>query len=86
MPKNTFVLPKQQYTTIESSKSLSLLSSSLQDFLYAFPSHIQAARAGNVIHAIMLYRRKLDRAQLKPVSYPLSLFLLFIPFSVCGCE
>uniref|UniRef100_A0A8C7PPV7 carnitine O-palmitoyltransferase n=1 Tax=Oncorhynchus mykiss TaxID=8022 RepID=A0A8C7PPV7_ONCMY len=33
------------------------------DFLYAFPSHIQAARAGNVIHAIMLYRRKLDRAQ-----------------------
>lgn len=39
-----------------------------QDFLYVFPTHIQAARAGNAIHAIMLYRRKLDRAQIKPVS------------------
>lgn len=38
-----------------------------QDFLNAFPTHLQAARAGNVIHAIMLYRRKLDRAQIKPV-------------------
>lgn len=40
----------------------------LQDFLYVFPTSIQAARAGNAIHAIMLYRRKLDRAQIKPVS------------------
>lgn len=39
-----------------------------QDFLYVFPTSIQAARAGNAIHAIMLYRRKLDRAQIKPVS------------------
>uniref|UniRef100_A0A672SLH8 carnitine O-palmitoyltransferase n=1 Tax=Sinocyclocheilus grahami TaxID=75366 RepID=A0A672SLH8_SINGR len=38
----------------------------VMDFLYAFPTHLQAARAGNVIHAIMLYRRKLDRAQIKP--------------------
>ncbi|KAM6961179.1 carnitine O-palmitoyltransferase 1, liver isoform [Aplochiton taeniatus] len=37
------------------------------DFLYVFPTSIQAARAGNAIHAIMLYRRKLDRAQLKPL-------------------
>ncbi|XP_068170162.1 carnitine O-palmitoyltransferase 1, liver isoform isoform X2 [Antennarius striatus] len=37
------------------------------DFLYVFPSSIQAARAGNAIHAIMLYRRKLDRAQVKPL-------------------
>uniref|UniRef100_A0A674NG15 carnitine O-palmitoyltransferase n=1 Tax=Takifugu rubripes TaxID=31033 RepID=A0A674NG15_TAKRU len=37
------------------------------DFLYVFPTSIQAARAGNAIHAIMLYRRKLDRAQIKPV-------------------
>ncbi|KAI2662447.1 Carnitine O-palmitoyltransferase 1, liver isoform [Labeo rohita] len=37
------------------------------DFLNAFPTHLQAARAGNVIHAIMLYRRKLDRAQIKPL-------------------
>lgn len=39
-----------------------------QDFLYVNPSSIQAARAGNAIHAIMLYRRRLDRAQVKPVS------------------
>ncbi|XP_041651055.1 carnitine O-palmitoyltransferase 1, liver isoform isoform X2 [Cheilinus undulatus] len=37
------------------------------DFLYVFPTPIQAARAGNAIHAIMLYRRKLDRAQIKPL-------------------
>ncbi|XP_072290488.1 carnitine O-palmitoyltransferase 1, liver isoform isoform X1 [Eucyclogobius newberryi] len=37
------------------------------DFLYVFPTSIQAARAGNAIHAIMLYRRKLDRAQVKPI-------------------
>eukprot|EP00064_Thunnus_orientalis_P007399 superscaffoldBa00000819_g7419 len=37
------------------------------DFLYVNPTSIQAARAGNAIHAIMLYRRKLDRAQVKPL-------------------
>ncbi|XP_008291899.1 carnitine O-palmitoyltransferase 1, liver isoform isoform X2 [Stegastes partitus] len=37
------------------------------DFLYVFPTSIQAARAGNAIHAIMVYRRKLDRAQIKPL-------------------
>ncbi|KAG9333491.1 hypothetical protein JZ751_011499 [Albula glossodonta] len=37
------------------------------DFLYVFPTSLQAARAGNAIHAIMLYRRKLDRAQIKPI-------------------
>ncbi|TSK20002.1 Carnitine O-palmitoyltransferase 1, liver isoform [Bagarius yarrelli] len=37
------------------------------DFLYFLPTHLQAARAGNTIHAIMLYRRKLDRAQIKPL-------------------
>ncbi|XP_062318683.1 carnitine O-palmitoyltransferase 1, liver isoform isoform X1 [Osmerus eperlanus] len=37
------------------------------DFLYVFPTNLQAARAGNAIHAIMLYRRKLDRAQIQPI-------------------
>ncbi|XP_061577443.1 carnitine O-palmitoyltransferase 1, liver isoform isoform X1 [Cololabis saira] len=37
------------------------------DFLYVFPTSVQAARAGNAIHAIMSYRRKLDRAQIKPI-------------------
>nr|AFO11022.1 liver carnitine palmitoyltransferase 1 [Tachysurus fulvidraco] len=37
------------------------------DFLHVLPTHLQAARAGNTIHSIMLYRRKLDRAQIKPL-------------------
>ncbi|XP_064143699.1 carnitine O-palmitoyltransferase 1, liver isoform [Loxodonta africana] len=37
------------------------------DLLYILPTHIQAARAGNAIHAILLYRRKLDREELKPL-------------------
>lgn len=37
------------------------------DFLYVFPTSLQAARAGNAVHSIMLYRRKLDRAQIKPL-------------------
>uniref|UniRef100_A0A672UNF3 Carnitine O-palmitoyltransferase 1, muscle isoform n=1 Tax=Strigops habroptila TaxID=2489341 RepID=A0A672UNF3_STRHB len=37
------------------------------DFLYVTPSPIQAARAGNVVHAILLYRRKLDRGELRPL-------------------
>ncbi|XP_074854032.1 carnitine O-palmitoyltransferase 1, liver isoform isoform X2 [Carettochelys insculpta] len=37
------------------------------DFLYVIPSSLQAARAGNVIHAVLLYRRKLDRQEIKPL-------------------
>ncbi|NP_001123277.1 carnitine O-palmitoyltransferase 1, liver isoform [Sus scrofa] len=37
------------------------------DLLYITPTHIQAARAGNGIHAILLYRRKLDREEIKPI-------------------
>lgn len=45
----------------------SLLSPPSQEMLYITPTHIQAARAGNTIHAMLLYRRKLDREELKPV-------------------
>lgn len=38
-----------------------------QDLLYILPTQIQAARAGNAIHAILLYRRRLDREEIKPV-------------------
>ncbi|KAL7831026.1 hypothetical protein SRHO_G00305280 [Serrasalmus rhombeus] len=38
----------------------------VMDFRHTFPLQCQAARAGNTIHSIMLYRRKLDRAQIKP--------------------
>uniref|UniRef100_A0A670XRI6 carnitine O-palmitoyltransferase n=1 Tax=Pseudonaja textilis TaxID=8673 RepID=A0A670XRI6_PSETE len=37
------------------------------DFLYFTPTAVQAARAGNAIHAILLYRRKLDRQQIQPI-------------------
>ncbi|XP_076853895.1 carnitine palmitoyltransferase 1Aa (liver) isoform X2 [Brachyhypopomus gauderio] len=49
------------------------------DFLYVFPTQLQAARAGNAIHAIMLYRRKLDRAQIKP-------FLLQKTIPMCSSQ
>ncbi|CAM4513847.1 carnitine O-palmitoyltransferase 1, muscle isoform isoform X4 [Lepidochelys kempii] len=38
------------------------------DFLYVTPSPLQAARAGNTVHAILLYRRKLDREEIPPVK------------------
>ncbi|XP_033909529.1 carnitine O-palmitoyltransferase 1, liver isoform-like isoform X1 [Acipenser ruthenus] len=37
------------------------------DYLYVYPTKIQSARAGNTIHAILLYRKKLDREQIKPI-------------------
>ncbi|NXL87372.1 CPT1A palmitoyltransferase, partial [Alectura lathami] len=37
------------------------------DFLYLTPTSIQAARAGNIVHAALLYRRKLDRQELQPI-------------------
>ncbi|GAB0190119.1 carnitine O-palmitoyltransferase 1, liver [Grus japonensis] len=37
------------------------------DFLNLSPTTLQAARAGNVIHAILLYRKKLDRQEIKPI-------------------
>ncbi|XP_029378673.1 carnitine O-palmitoyltransferase 1, liver isoform isoform X1 [Echeneis naucrates] len=52
----------------------------VMDFLYVFPTSLQAARAGNVIHAIMLYRRKLDRAQIKP------LYLLANKVPLCSAQ
>uniref|UniRef100_A0A3Q2QS61 carnitine O-palmitoyltransferase n=2 Tax=Cyprinodontoidei TaxID=8087 RepID=A0A3Q2QS61_FUNHE len=37
------------------------------DFLYVTPTSVQAARAGNTITALMLYRRKVNREELTPV-------------------
>ncbi|XP_068787226.1 carnitine O-palmitoyltransferase 1, muscle isoform isoform X2 [Struthio camelus] len=37
------------------------------DLLYLTPSRVQAARAGNAVHSMLLYRRKLDRGELPPV-------------------
>uniref|UniRef100_A0A6Q2XVB3 carnitine O-palmitoyltransferase n=1 Tax=Esox lucius TaxID=8010 RepID=A0A6Q2XVB3_ESOLU len=41
------------------------------DFLYVTPTPVQAARAGNTITALLLYRRKVNSEQLKPVIVPL---------------
>uniref|UniRef100_A0A8C1WGH2 Carnitine O-palmitoyltransferase 1, muscle isoform n=1 Tax=Cyprinus carpio TaxID=7962 RepID=A0A8C1WGH2_CYPCA len=37
------------------------------DLLYVIPTHRQAARAGNVVHAMLQYRRKLERGELTPL-------------------
>ncbi|XP_038663263.1 carnitine O-palmitoyltransferase 1, liver isoform isoform X2 [Scyliorhinus canicula] len=37
------------------------------DYLYIIPTWKQAARAGNTIHAMLLYRRKLDREEIGPL-------------------
>uniref|UniRef100_A0A673AX53 carnitine O-palmitoyltransferase n=1 Tax=Sphaeramia orbicularis TaxID=375764 RepID=A0A673AX53_9TELE len=49
------------------------------DFLYVTPTPIQAARAGNTIHAMLLYRRKLNKEEIKPVS-------TVIPLCAAQCE
>lgn len=39
----------------------------LQDFLYVTPTPIQAARAGNTIYALLLYRNRLNKGVIRPV-------------------
>lgn len=38
-----------------------------QDFLYVTPTPVQAARAGNAVHALLLYRLRLNRQEILPV-------------------
>lgn len=40
------------------------------DFLYVTPTSVQAARAGNTITSLLLYRRKVNREELKPSRVP----------------
>uniref|UniRef100_A0A8C6X086 carnitine O-palmitoyltransferase n=1 Tax=Neogobius melanostomus TaxID=47308 RepID=A0A8C6X086_9GOBI len=40
------------------------------DFLFVTPTSVQAARAGNTITALLLYRRKVNREELKPSRVP----------------
>uniref|UniRef100_A0A8C1BA99 Carnitine O-palmitoyltransferase 1, muscle isoform n=1 Tax=Cyprinus carpio carpio TaxID=630221 RepID=A0A8C1BA99_CYPCA len=37
------------------------------DLLYVIPTHRQASRAANVVHAMLQYRRKLERGELTPL-------------------
>ncbi|KAJ7313745.1 hypothetical protein JRQ81_005404 [Phrynocephalus forsythii] len=39
----------------------------IMDYLYVTPTPIQAARAGNLVYAMMLYRRKLTQEEIKPM-------------------
>ncbi|XP_039220865.1 carnitine O-palmitoyltransferase 1, brain isoform isoform X4 [Crotalus tigris] len=50
------------------------------DFLYVTPTPIQAARAGNLVYAMLQYRRKLIREEIKPSMLPNS----FIP--LCSAQ
>ncbi|NXD09808.1 CPT1A palmitoyltransferase, partial [Nothocercus nigrocapillus] len=50
------------------------------DFLYLVPTTLQAARAGNAIHAILLYRKKLDRQEIQPI------FLLGSTVPLCSAQ
>uniref|UniRef100_A0A8C7PD79 carnitine O-palmitoyltransferase n=1 Tax=Oncorhynchus mykiss TaxID=8022 RepID=A0A8C7PD79_ONCMY len=52
------------------------------DFLYVTPTPIQAARAGNTLHAFLMYRRKLNREELKPSRVPGTV----IPLCAAQCE
>ncbi|XP_047214947.1 carnitine O-palmitoyltransferase 1, liver isoform-like isoform X2 [Girardinichthys multiradiatus] len=52
------------------------------DFLYVTPTSVQAARAGNTITALMLYRRKINREELTPSRVPGTV----IPLCAAQCE
>ncbi|XP_077371923.1 carnitine O-palmitoyltransferase 1, muscle isoform isoform X2 [Festucalex cinctus] len=39
----------------------------IMDLLYVTPTHRQAARAGNIVHALLQYRRKLERGEHAPL-------------------
>ncbi|XP_075561613.1 LOW QUALITY PROTEIN: carnitine O-palmitoyltransferase 1, muscle isoform [Pelecanus crispus] len=58
----------EQYVYLSSRSPLMVNSNYYaMDFLYVTPSRVQAARAGNVVHAMLLYRRKLDRGEIPPM-------------------
>ncbi|XP_051572490.1 carnitine O-palmitoyltransferase 1, liver isoform isoform X5 [Myxocyprinus asiaticus] len=52
------------------------------DFLYVTPTTNQAARAGNTITALFLYRRKVNREELKPSRIPGTV----VPLCAAQCE
>ncbi|XP_060748010.1 carnitine O-palmitoyltransferase 1, liver isoform [Tachysurus vachellii] len=52
------------------------------DFLYVTPTTKQAARAGNTITALLLYRRKINREELKPSRVPGTV----VPLCAAQCE
>ncbi|OWK16356.1 hypothetical protein Celaphus_00004745 [Cervus elaphus hippelaphus] len=58
----------EEFVYLRSRNSLMVNSNYyMMDFLYVTPTPVQAARAGNAVHALLLYRHRLDRQELLPV-------------------
>lgn len=41
----------------------------VQDAVLPLPTHLQAARAANVVHSVLQFRRSIEREELNPVSF-----------------
>ncbi|KAM5134752.1 palmitoyl thioesterase CPT1C isoform 2-T3 [Callospermophilus lateralis] len=57
----------EEFVYLRSRNSLMVNSNYyMMDFLYVTPTPLQAARAGNAVHALLLYRRRLNRQEIPP--------------------
>ncbi|XP_069857049.1 palmitoyl thioesterase CPT1C isoform X2 [Dipodomys merriami] len=57
----------EEFVYLRSRNSLMVNSNYyLMDFLYVTPTPLQAARAGNAVHALLLYRHRLTRQEIPP--------------------
>ncbi|KAJ8789740.1 hypothetical protein J1605_021698 [Eschrichtius robustus] len=58
----------EEFVYLRSRNSLMVNSNYyMMDFLYVTPTPVQAARAGNAVHALLLYRYRLNRQEILPV-------------------
>ncbi|ELK28576.1 Carnitine O-palmitoyltransferase 1, brain isoform [Myotis davidii] len=58
----------EEFVYLRSRNSLMVNSNYyMMDFLYVTPTPVQAARAGNAVHALLLYRHRLNRQEILPV-------------------
>ncbi|KAM5297911.1 palmitoyl thioesterase CPT1C isoform 3-T3 [Glossophaga mutica] len=57
----------EEFVYLHSRNSLMVNSNYyMMDFLYVTPTPVQAARAGNAVHALLLYRHRLNRQEILP--------------------
>uniref|UniRef100_A0A8C0SVM9 Palmitoyl thioesterase CPT1C n=1 Tax=Canis lupus familiaris TaxID=9615 RepID=A0A8C0SVM9_CANLF len=57
----------EEFVYLRSRHSLMVNSNYyMMDFLYVTPTPVQAARAGNAVHALLLYRHRLNRQEILP--------------------
>ncbi|XP_066230123.1 palmitoyl thioesterase CPT1C isoform X1 [Saccopteryx leptura] len=57
----------EEFVYLRSRNSLMVNSNYyMMDFLYVTPTPVQAARAGNAVHALLLYRYRLNRQEILP--------------------